>query len=185
MRLFVALDIPQDVRARISAFAVRIRPLCPGARWARVEGLHVTLKFIGEVPDAKLPEIFKALAAVHGSPFEVKFENVGFFPSPKSPRVFWIGVHAGAALPQLAESVSGAVETAGIAREDKTYSPHLTLARAGFKKGLDQNLKALASLLTNETEVFGTMSANEFFLYRSQLGRGGSTYTKLERFGLE
>ena len=63
MRLFIALDIPQEVRARISAFAERVRPLCPGARWARVEGLHVTLKFIGEIPDARLPEITKALAA--------------------------------------------------------------------------------------------------------------------------
>jgi RNA 2',3'-cyclic 3'-phosphodiesterase len=185
MRLFVALDIPQDVRARIAAFAENIRPLCPGARWARVEGLHVTLKFIGEVPDAKLPEIVKAVASVKSAPFEVRFENVGFFPSPKSPRVFWVGVHAGEALSELAESVSRAMETVGIAREDKPYSPHLTLARAGFKRGLDQNLMALTSLLTNEVRAFGTMSAHEFFLYRSQLGRGGSTYTKLERFGLD
>jgi RNA 2',3'-cyclic 3'-phosphodiesterase len=184
MRLFVALDIPQEVRARISAFAERIRPLCPGARWARVEGLHVTLKFIGEIPDAKLPEITQALAGIKSSPFDVAFENTGFFPSPKSPRVFWIGVHGGDGLPQLAESVSAAMENIGVAREDKAYSPHLTLARAGFKRGVDQNLKALTSLLPGEPESFGTMTAHEFFLYRSQLGRGGSTYTKLERFGL-
>jgi 2'-5' RNA ligase len=185
MRLFVALDIPQEVRARISDFSERMRPLCPGARWARVEGLHVTLKFIGEVPDAKVPEITKALAGIKASQLDLKFENVGFFPSSKSPRVFWIGVHAGDALPKLAESVSAAMEGVGIAREDKAYSPHLTLARAGFKRGLDQNLKALTSLVTGEAESFGTMTAHEFFLYRSQLGRGGSTYTKLERFGLE
>ncbi len=185
MRLFVALDIPQDVRARISAFAERARPLCPGARWARVEGLHVTLKFIGEVPDAKVSEITGALSALKAGPFDVKFENVGFFPSPKSPRVFWIGVHAGDALPQLAAAVSESLFTIGIPREEKTYSPHLTLARAGSGRGLNQNLKALTSLLTNEAEAFGTMTAHEFFLYRSQLGRGGSTYTKLERFGLE
>ena len=184
MRLFVALDIPQEVRAHMSSFVERIRPLCAGARWARVEGLHVTLKFIGEIPDAKLPEITKALAGIKASPFDVKFENVGFFPSPKSPRVFWIGVHGGDALPKFAESVSDAMESVGIAREDKTYSPHLTLARAGFKRGADQNLKALAGMLTGEGEMFGTMTAHEFFLYRSQLGRGGSTYTKLERFGL-
>jgi len=183
MRLFVALDIPQDIRARISAFAEQIRPLCPGARWARLEGLHITLKFIGEIPDAKLPEITQALAGIKASPFDVKFENVGFFPSPKSPRVFWIGVHGGNSLPKLAESVSAAMEPVGIAREDKAYSPHLTLARAGFKRGVDKNLKALTSLLPAEVETFGTMTAHEFFLYRSQLGRGGSTYTKLERFG--
>jgi RNA 2',3'-cyclic 3'-phosphodiesterase len=185
MRLFVALDIPQEVRARISSFAERLRPLCLGARWARVEGLHVTLKFIGEVPDAKVSEITKALSALRGEPFDVKFENIGFFPSRKSPRVFWIGVHGGDALVRLAAVVSESLIALGIPREDKAYSPHLTLARAGAGRGPDQNLKALTSLLANEAEAFGTMTAHEFFLYRSQLGRGGSTYTKLERFELD
>jgi RNA 2',3'-cyclic 3'-phosphodiesterase len=180
MRLFIALDIPQDVRERISAYVERLRSLCPDARWARVDGLHVTLKFIGEVPEAKLSEITKALAEVKAGPFEVKFEGLGFFPSPKSPRAFWIGVQAGDGLPKLAEAVSAAMGSVGIAREDKAYSPHLTLARAGS----GHNLKALAGLLANDMETFGTMTAHEFYLYRSQLGRGGSKYTKLERFGL-
>lgn len=181
MRLFIALDIPQEVRERISAYVERVRSLCPDARWARVEGLHVTLKFIGEFPDARVPEIVKALAGINSRPFDVKFDNVGFFPSPRSPRVFWIGVSAGEELPQLAEAVSEALAAIGIPREDKKYSPHMTLARAGSR----HNLKALASLMTSEVEAFGTMTANEFFLYRSQLGRGGSKYTKLERFGLD
>lgn len=184
MRLFVALDIPQDVRARISAFADRVRPVCPDARWARVEGLHITLKFIGEFPDARVPELTKTLANVKASPFDVRFENIGFFPSPKSPRVFWIGVHAGKELPQLAEAVSEALAGIGIPREDKPYSPHLTLARAGSRREPGHDLKALAGIVNKEMETFGTMTAHEFFLYRSQLGRGGSTYTKLERFEL-
>jgi RNA 2',3'-cyclic 3'-phosphodiesterase len=179
MRLFIALDIPQDVRERISVYVERARSLCPDARWARVDGLHVTLKFIGEIPDARVPEITKALAGIKARPYDVKFDNVGFFPSPRSPRVFWIGVRAGEELPQLAEAVSEALAAIGISREDKAYSPHLTLARAA-----GHNLKALAGLLTNDMETFGTMTAHEFYLYRSQLGRGGSKYTKLERFGL-
>lgn len=184
MRLFVALDIPQDVRARISAFAEHVRPLCPDARWARVEGLHITLKFIGEFPDARLPELTKAIAKVKASPFDVSFENIGFFPSPKSARVFWIGVHAGEDLPNLAEAVSESLTAIGIAREDKAYSPHLTLARSGSRRGPGPNLKALTGLLAKEVETFGTMTAHEFFLYGSQLGRGGSTYIKLQRFEL-
>jgi len=180
MRLFIALDIPQDVRERISAYVERVRPLCADARWARVEGLHVTLKFIGEIPDARVPQITKALAGIKARPFDVKFDNVGFFPSPRSPRVFWIGVRAGEELPQLAEAVNEALASIGIPREDKAYSPHLTLARSGS----GHNLKALTGLLTNEMETFGTMTAHEFYLYRSQLGRGGSKYTRLERFEL-
>jgi 2'-5' RNA ligase len=184
MRLFIALDIPQEVRERISAYVERVRPLCPDARWARVEGLHITLKFIGEFPDARVPEITQALASVKAPTFHVKFECIGFFPSPKSPRVFWVGVHAGEELPQLAQAVSEALAAIGIPREDKAYSPHITLARAGSRKEPVQNLKALTGLLNEEVEAFGTMTAHEFYLYRSQLGRGGSKYTKLERFGL-
>jgi 2'-5' RNA ligase len=180
MRVFIALDIPQDVRERISAYVERVRPLCPDARWARVEGLHITLKFIGEFPDARVPQITKALAGIKARPFDLNFDNVGFFPSPRSPRVFWIGVRAGEELPRLAEAVSEKLAAIGIPREEKAYSPHLTLARAGS----GHTLKALTGLLTNEMETFGTMTADEFYLYHSQLGRGGSKYTKLERFGL-
>jgi RNA 2',3'-cyclic 3'-phosphodiesterase len=89
-------------------------------------------------------------------------------------------VRAGEELPQLAEAVNETLASIGIPREDKAYSPHLTLARAGS----GHNLKALTGLLTNEMETFGTMTAHEFYLYRSQLGRGGSKYTRLERFEL-
>lgn len=183
MRLFIALDIPGRIRAHMQEYMERARNLAPEARWARPEGLHVTLKFIGHVSDPKVEEIKTGLAAVKSLPFSVKFESVGFFPSPKSPRVFWIGVEGGAALSQLAASIDNATQRLGIAREERDYSPHLTLARAGSGPG---TLRPLASLLESEAPPhFGTMTAREFFLYQSQPQRGGSKYTKLQRFGLE
>src|SRR5260370_17099461 len=101
MRIFIALDIPGEIRSRIMEYLERACALAPQARWARAEGLHVTLKFIGEASDAKVEEIKGALAAVRATPFDVSFANVGFFPSPKSPRVFWIGLPAAHALPHL------------------------------------------------------------------------------------
>jgi RNA 2',3'-cyclic 3'-phosphodiesterase len=186
MRIFVALDIPADIRARMLEYMERARGLAPEARWARPEGLHVTLKFIGEVSDAKVREIKSALAGVKAAPFELKFENVGFFPSPRSPRVFWIGVEGAQALPQLAAAIDDATHAHGIAKEDRAYSPHLTLARLGSGPGTHHQLRPLASLLQAEAAPqFGTMAAQEFFLYQSQPQRGGSKYTKLERFSLE
>jgi 2'-5' RNA ligase len=186
MRIFIALDIPADIRTRMLEYAERARRLAPEARWARPEGLHVTLKFIGEVSDAKVPEIKSALAAVKAAPFAVKFENVGFFPSPKSPRVFWIGVEGGSALGELAAAIDNATHAHGVAKEDRAYSPHLTLARAGSGPGTLHQLRPLASLLQAEAAPqFGTMTAREFFLYQSQPQRGGSKYAKLERFSLE
>jgi 2'-5' RNA ligase len=186
MRLFIALDIPAEIRARIMEYLEHARELAPEARWARPESLHVTLKFVGQASDAKMQEIDGALAVVKAAPFEVSFASAGFFPAPKSPRVFWIGVHADEALPQLAAAIDQAVEKLGFPREEKAYRPHLTLARAGSGTGGQHQLKPLAPLLQAKTPPqFGTMTAREFFLYRSEPQRGGSRYTKLQRFGLK
>jgi 2'-5' RNA ligase len=183
MRIFIALDIPGEIRKRLAEYAERVRSYAPDARWARVDGLHVTLKFVGEVKDVKLEEIKSAVAKIKAAPFEVNFSNIGFFPTPKSPRVFWAGVQNGHALLSLADAIEQALAKLGIAREERDYRPHLTLARAGAR---DLNsLKALAPLLTVEpAPQFGTMTARDFWIYRSQLGPGGAKYTKLERYGL-
>jgi len=185
MRIFIALDIPSEIRARMVEFTERARPYASEARWARPEGLHVTLKFVGEVKDDKLARIKSALATVKAAPFPVTFAEAGFFPAAKSPRVFWIGVAGGDALTQLAAGIHHATASVGVAREEPPYSPHLTLARAGSAPGAQHQLKPLASFVeTAPPPQFGTMTAQEFWLYQSQPQRGGSKYTKLQRFGL-
>lgn len=182
MRIFVALDIPGEIRTRLAEYVERVRQYAPEARWARVDGLHLTLKFVGHVDDAKVAEISKALAAVKAAPFEITLAKIGFFPTPRSPRVFWVGVEAGEELPQLASAIESKLEKLGIAREEREYNAHLTLAREG---STPLSLKSLAPLLEREpAPQFGTMTAREFWLYQSELGRGGSKYTKLERYGL-
>ncbi len=181
MRIFIALDIPDDIRARMMEYLERARLLVPEARWTRPESLHVTLKFVGEVSDTRLHEMKTALSAVKAAPFQLSFQDVGFFPNPKSPRVFWIGVQGGQALPQLAAIVDAGLGKLGFAREEKAYRPHLTLARAGSTG----SLKQLQPMLNpEEPPQFGTMTAQEFWLYKSEPQQGGSRYTKLERFGL-
>lgn len=182
MRLFVALDIPGEIRAQMAEYVERVRQYAPEARWARVEGLHVTLKFLGEVSESKLPDVKAALGLVKASPFEVSFQNIGFFPNPRSGRVFWIAVQASDALPQLASAIDDQLQQQGFRGEQRPYNPHLTLARAGAPG----TLRGLAPLLEHEAPPqFGTMAARDFFLFQSQLGKGGSRYTKLERFSLD
>ena len=181
MRLFVALDIPGEIRGQMAEYEEHVRQYAPEARWARVEGLHVTLKFLGEVNESRLPEIKAVLNVVKDPPFEVAFHGIGFFPNARSARVFWIGVQASDALPQLARAIDEKLEKQGFTREQRPYSPHLTLARAGAPG----SLRGLAPLLEHEAAPqFGTMTAHEFFLFQSHLGKGGSKYTKLERFSL-
>jgi 2'-5' RNA ligase len=183
MRVFIALDIAGPIRQSITEYVNRVRGLAPDARWAKPESLHVTLKFIGEASDTRVQEIKNALATVQTAPFATKFQDVGFFPNPKSPRVFWIGMSTGEALPQLAVAVDAALVKVGIAREEKPYRPHLTLARASSGPDAKHQLQPLVH--AEAPPQFGTMMAREFWLYRSEPQRGGSRYTKLERFGLE
>jgi|SRR5215469_1089443 len=192
MRLFVALDIDEEIRKKIAQFVERVRGLAPHARWVTAESLHVTLKFIGEKPDAMVDDIKAELKRISGEPFRVSFRGCGFFPTAKSARVFWAGIDADAGLATLAQAVDSTLVKLGVPKEAREFSPHLTLARAGggsgapaWRKGDRPNRQfaALQSRL-DEAPEFGTMAAGEFFLYRSQLSPKGSRYTKIARFPL-
>ncbi len=195
MRLFIALDIDDDIRQRIQRFVEGVSGFAPEARWVRPESMHVTLKFIGEKPAEAVEEIKRILCEVRSESFEIGFRGFGFFPTAKSARVFWVGIESGAQLASLAACQSiRQCPALGIAKEEHAYSPHLTLARGGGRSGAPRKQKEdrpnrgfqklqekLAALPTPE---FGTMTAREFFLYQSQLMRGGARYTKIERFAL-
>ena len=98
MRLFIALDIDDDIRERISRFIEGVRNFSPDARWVKEESLHITLKFIGEQDDEKVEAIQRSLAGISAGAPEIHFRGYGFFPTPKSARVFWVGMKAGAEL---------------------------------------------------------------------------------------
>ncbi len=180
MRLFVALDIPEDIRQALAATARTWRAACPEARWARIEGLHVTLKFIGETPGEKLEPIKAALASVRAAvPIALHFRGAGFFPDARRPRVLWAVIEAGADLALLAAAVENSLAALGIARETRAYSPHLTLARFDRSRGVAALHAAIEAAGPLE---FGATRAKEFHLYQSVLKRGGAEYTRLETF---
>jgi 2'-5' RNA ligase len=194
MRIFIGIDLDVEVRARIERFLEGVQGFAPEARWVRPESLHITLKFIGEQPAERVEAITARLQRVDCSAFEIRSAGYGFFPTAKAPRVFWIGINGGSQLAELAGAIDAATAELGIPREDRAYSPHLTLARGGGKSGspkwregdgpnatfavLEKRLAAMGEL------DFGTMMAREFILYQSQLSPGGSKYTRLQRFPL-
>ncbi|HWX54321.1 MAG TPA: RNA 2',3'-cyclic phosphodiesterase [Verrucomicrobiae bacterium] len=185
MRTFIALDVPDEIRARISQYLERVRPLAPDARWAKPESLHVTLKFVGEANDSLLEKIKDALKDIKSVPLRIRLEGVGYFPSQKSARVFWAGVHATDSLPHLATSIDLEMAKLGIEPEKNPYRPHLTLARAGSARGVRLLFSEMQRRLESEAAPhFGTMTAQEFFLYQSRLSPKGATYVRLERFSL-
>jgi 2'-5' RNA ligase len=194
MRLFVALDIDDSIRDRIARFLDGVSGFAPDARWVRPESLHVTLKFIGEKPDDDVAEIKQALETIAADPLELNFRGYGFFPGARAPRVFWVGIEAGANLNSLAAAVDEKLAPLNIPKEEHAFNPHLTLARGGGGSGSPRKQKSdrpnqsfqhlqekLGALPAPE---FGAMTAREFFLYQSQLLPGGSKYTKLAGFPL-
>lgn len=192
MRLFVALDIDPEIRQRIARFLDGVREFAPDARWVRAESLHLTLKFIGEQPDSKLDAVKQSLAGIHSPATTLNFHGYGFFPTVRSPRVFWIGVEADEHLAPLVRLVEEALEPVGIKPEGRDFSPHLTLARgksaAPQRRPDDRPNRAFQQLQQKLNALpapeFGTMTAREFFLYQSKLSPAGSQYTKLQRFPL-
>jgi RNA 2',3'-cyclic 3'-phosphodiesterase len=195
MRIFVGIDLDPEVRGKITRFLEGVRGFAPDVRWVRPESLHITLKFIGEQKPERVEAIRERLRGVEGSSVDIRFARYGFFPTAKAPRVFWIGIQSGPQLAELAARVDAAVSELGVPREERAFSPHLTLARGGGGSGSPRRRKGdspnsdfavLEKRLAAMRELdFGTMTAREFYLYQSQLSRGGSKYTKLDRFSLK
>lgn len=195
MRLFIALDIDDAIRSRLVRFIEGVNGFTPDARWAKPESLHVTLKFIGEQPEAAVEQIKNALSTVASGTTEIHFRGYGFFPTAKSARVFWIGIEAGPQLPALAAAIDDKLAPLGIPKEDRAFTPHLTLARGARRSASPRRVKIDAPNQTFErlqaklaalpTTEFGTMTPRAFFLYQSHLSPKGSTYTKLAAFDLK
>jgi len=180
VRLFVALDLSDAVRAKIAKFCEMLRAEFPSVRWTRIEGIHVTLKFIGEVPEESVARIEDALSAVRSdAPVEMNFRGAGFFPDERRPRVFWIRIDATPNLAEIGAQIETRLEPLGVVREMREFKPHLTLARISESRGIE---KLRAALRRNGPADFGAVRTNEMYLYRSELGRGGAKYTKLKTF---
>lgn len=193
MRLFVGLDVPETIRERMRAYVENVKRRGAQAKWTNPDGWHITLKFIGWTKREQ--DIRSALTRISGPPFDIAVRDVGFF-TPKQPRIFYADIHAPETLRELAGNIDRALIPFGVEAETKPYAPHLTLARTGSGRPQmsksDRNrptMDALKSLVESTPELqhpdFGTMTANDFVLYLSELSPKGAKYTKLETYSLK
>lgn len=178
MRLFIAIEIPEEIRAAYSALLKEFRAISPQAKWVRAENLHVTLKFLGETSPEKLEALRKVLPVVQlPEPVRLEFRGLGFFPSEKRLRVFWAGVEASANLKTLAADIDRATHQLGFPLEERPFTPHLTLARFN-SPGVA--LKLQEAIRAKNAGSFGSLTAFHFHLIESKLKPAGAEYTTVQ-----
>jgi 2'-5' RNA ligase len=174
MRLFVALDLPAEVRDAIVNTTASLRSESSGARWSKPE------KFRGETDANLLPEIKAALEQiVSADPVSFRLRGVGFFPDERRPRVMWCGVDAWPNLAELAAQIEKSLQPLGFEAEARRYVPHVTLARLNSARAIEKLVRAAGPLTSYD---FGAARESQFYLFESVLKPSGSEYQKLATF---
>jgi 2'-5' RNA ligase len=184
MRLFIAIEIPEEIKQKMADVQRRLRDTDVDAGWTRPEGIHLTLKFLGEILESKVPDIMGALTRAVGGTggFRLAVERVGTFPSPKNARVVWVGVSGDVErLMNLQTAVEDAMAELGMERDDRPFTPHLTLGRIKYLRSKEKWLNVLEEIKNIKLAGFDVKAVA---LMKSELKRTGAEYTEMGRVEL-
>ncbi len=179
-RVFCAVELPDVVRARLEDHILRLRKEVPdaAASWSRVESIHLTLKFFGNVEVKRIEKISAAAERVtkQFSTFQIGVGETGVFPRPSRPQVLWIGVSdPSGQLSALQEKFENECAAEGFEKEERAYRPHLTIARLRKPEGARQLTDAHLKLQFNPIQI----DLKEIVIFRSELSPKGSKYTPI------
>lgn len=182
MRLFLAVELPEEIRSRLAEEQARLKPVCRGWRWVRPASIHLTVRFLGEVPESEiagqLPAWMETAAGCDRGRFDVG--GTGVFPVRGRPRVLWAGISGQQPhnfLERIAVEFESTAVSLGFEPDRRRFSPHLTLARATRKGSAEPPPGP-------EQSSLGKVAVEEVVLFRSELLPDGARYTVLDRFRL-
>lgn len=184
IRAFIACDIPEALLKEISNIQDKLKGLDADVNWTKISGIHITLKFLGDIEEGSIDKIASVLLeAVKGqSPFEIKIQGGGSFPNLKNPRVVWLGVVDEAKrLSNIQQALDSGLKAIGFEPEEREFRPHLTLGRVKGFKGKEQLSLAVSDL--KDIEI-GSFTVDRVMLYKSELRPIGAVYTKLREIKL-
>jgi RNA 2',3'-cyclic 3'-phosphodiesterase len=177
IRAFIAVNLAPAVGEEIAKIQAVLKNVQGDIRWTRIEGMHLTLKFLGDIAQAQVEPILMALRATLSnlSSFSVQASGLGAFPNLRRPKVLWAGLH-GEGLVGLQEKVESALVALDFPREERDFTPHLTLGRVRSLRGWEQ---VLAVVKKHEQVQFGESLVDRVTLYQSTLRPDGAVYSPL------
>jgi len=183
MRTFIALDLDKPLKETLEGLISRLRHRGGDIRWVKPEGMHLTIKFLGEIGEETVAKLKSSLGVVAGrhKPFRLTFQGTGTFPPGSKARVLWVGVEDNSALKALQEDLETETERLGFPREERRFHPHLTLGRVKASLGLQtllQEFKQEANTSFGQTEV------SRLTFFQSTLRPTGAEYSILGEYRL-
>jgi 2'-5' RNA ligase len=183
VRTFVAVEMPEQVRAQFRDVEAQLRQADAHVKWVEPHNIHMTLKFLGDVTEDELDRLYRGVdeGAQKCAPFEISLSQLGAFPHLRRPRVVWIGIERGKEpLVQLHKRLEDSISGQGFPKENRKFSPHLTIGRVKSPRGIDDLVEAIQAT-PFESESF---EINEVVVMESTLTPEGPIYTPLRRVGL-
>jgi len=186
LRLFIAVELDPELRRALGQAQAEVQAALPprAVRWTRPDGIHLTLKFLGDTPEEQTPAIVAGMqmAAAGFDPCELRVAGFGVFPNPRQPRVLWVGMPD---LPRALLGVQRALDLhmsrLGYARETRPFSPHLTLGRVNDRGSAAERQALSAALGRVQVGELGRVAVGEIVLFQSDLRPDGAVYTALAR----
>lgn len=184
IRSFIAIELDQKVIEKLREIEYKLKSVRAEVKWINPSSIHLTLKFLGGIDEGMIDEIAKKAQEVarRYNPFNLKVEGIGTFPPGKNPRVVWIGVKDETGkISALQEEIEHEMNNLGFEREQRAFTPHLTLGRVKSAKGKDELLEKIEE---GKGINLGEFTVKDFHLFKSDLHPQGAIYTKLKTFML-
>jgi len=185
IRAFLAIDLPEEVKVQIGNIQDRLKAVVKGVRWTKPEGIHLTLKFFGNISENDIANISRVVErnAIDVKPFILNVSTIGTFPNPRRPRVVWLGVGGTVErLSDLQKEIEKNLESIGFEKEARAFRAHLTLGRVKVPKVV----RGLSEVIKNEESYdAGSFCAGGLTLFKSDLTPKGAIYTKFAHFPFE
>jgi 2'-5' RNA ligase len=182
VRSFIAIELPEDLKTELGRLQAKLKIDRPRIKWVSPDGIHLTLKFLGDVDTSQVAGIIQAMTeAVRGiNPFDLNIGPLGMFPNPQRVQVVWIGLDGELdTLGSLYHNLEGRMAMVGFPQEKREFKPHLTLARIGDEVLPDDRKRFGDFVASSKADIVYTLKAKGLSLMKSQLTPRGAIYTRL------